>query len=130
MRVHPVNLPPTLFGLAWPVALAIDACFFFIIAWMAPRGRVGAWIATVLSCGAFLLPLLVEAKPRIARAVIAFVGVLCVMRVVDLLRGARFDTFARRLAFVVSLVDTRRKVAVPPTLDWPRIGTTIAYGAS
>lgn len=103
--------------LTWPAALALEGCAYALVAWSVPRGRSGAMAATAFSIAAFLLPIFVVAEPRLARAVVAFVGVLCVMRLVDLLRGARPGSLARRLWFVVTPFDVRQASFSSSALD-------------
>lgn len=122
-----VHLPPTLFGFPWPLAFALEGGIYILVAWAAPRGRAGAAAGLVFSLAALLLPVCVVAEPRSARAAVAFLGVLCVMRFVDLVRGARLNSFARRLWFVVTLFDMRQVAYAPRFFDRALALATAGY---
>lgn len=122
-----VHLPPTLFGFPWPVAFALEAGIYVLVAWAAPRGRAGAAAGLAFSLTAFFLPIFVVAEPRSARAAVAFLSVLCVMRFVDLVRGARLNSFGRRLWFVVTLFDIRQVAYAPRFFDRALALATAGY---
>lgn len=122
-----VHLPPTLFGFPWPLALALEGGICVLVAWTAPRGRAGAAAGLVFSLAALLLPICVTAEPRSARAAVAFLGVLCVMRFVDLVRDAHLNSFGRRLWFVVTPFDIRQVAYAPRFFDRALALATAGY---
>lgn len=126
-NVCSVHLPATLFGFPWPVGLALETGICALVAWVAPRGRAGAAAGLAFSLAAFFLPIFVVAEPRSARAAVAFLGVLCVMRFVDLMRGARLNSFGRRLWFVVTPFDIRQVTYAPRFFDRTLALATAGY---
>lgn len=124
-----MSFPGTIPQLSWSVAMGLEVCASVLVACLTLCGRVGVMFAAMFSAAAVLLPAFVALEPHIARASVVFAGELCMLRLVDLLRGARPCTLAQRVWFVVTPFDTRQISFACSALDADRIKSMAGYAS-
>jgi hypothetical protein len=122
--------PPDL-GYAFPfvlvmtLGLASTACAGLL----AGRGPLRTAAALTLGIAISLSPLLQAPDPPLFRFMLAMLGMLCVLRVVDLARGARVEGARRRAWFALTAFDVRQTSPAQPALDPGLLLAVVGYGA-
>jgi len=86
-------------------------------------------IAVVLGVAGFVVVPWLAGETPIVRGVLALLGGVTLLRVIDLARSRETWGAGRRLLHVISLVDTRTIRRGPRQLDLRAIGRALAWGA-
>jgi hypothetical protein len=122
-----VDVDATSLPLAWAIALQVSLNIVAALVIGPSLLRVGA--AFAVSAVAMGLPFAAPPDLPVVRMILSLLGLLCVLRTVDIVRDRRQWSPAHRVWFFLTPFDTRRVTPVRPSIELPRLAAVIGYGA-